>query len=133
MELLVRNQYVVDEFLKNFRAAYNKHFEGKNFLKKSGDRWSVVVSFSKIYFPKKDMFLGYVDLVVSLETEILKECLYREKNKEKVKNLKDNEGGFLVARFCAQEAENDPEIVEEVNKLKKEFIEYVEKMQKNTY
>jgi len=110
---------VVEEFQKDFYAAYNKYFGGKPYLKKRGEEWSVVVGFAKRWFPESAVKYTQPFLIVKLDVDMLYEFAAKEIITEK---LRDREGGYLVSRYLTQEGRKSPEINDRVNELVIQFF-----------
>jgi len=73
--------------------------------------------------------VGKLDLVITLHQDVLASCLAKARSKE----LKDNEGGYLVSRYMTQEGFKDKEIKAKIEKLTKRFLNDVLSMQGNEF
>jgi hypothetical protein len=126
LQLVVKNQNVVKKFLGNFYEAYSRYFEGKPYLIKKGDRWSVTVGFLKPYFPNQ---LVKTNGLTLLSVELDVGMLIAEEMKRRVKeNLTDNEGGYLVECYLIQEGKKNKDVLKKVSLLVAQFINDISKM-----
>ena len=121
LEMVIRNQNIVKEFVENFYKAFEKYFEGKDYLVKKGDKWSVVVGFCQPYFPHQRVKRHELThLTVSLDIGLLMEMQMREQGD--YDSLKDRAGGCLVSRYLEQEGRKDKELLKKVSKHVISFI-----------
>jgi len=147
------NQNLVEEFLTDFRSAYNKYFENKPFLFKESEEWSITAGFAKMYFPNSfNKYHQTTYLWIKFDESLAYTILAREKYKDAEINKigfydndndnnndddefkidyidtdNDDEKDFYdYAFFYEGLGRKDEEIKNKVNDLKKQFIEYVE-------
>ena len=119
LEMVVRNQNVVKEFVENFYRAFEKYFEGKDYLVKKGDRWSVVVGFCQPYFPHQTIKRhDLTHLTVRLDISLLIEMQVREQGT--FNNLKGRVD--LVSRYLEQEGKKNKELLKRVSKQVISFV-----------
>ena len=121
LEMVVRNQNVVKEFVEDFYKAFEKYFEGKDYLVKKGDRWSVSVGFCQPYFPHQTIKRhDLTHLTVRLDISLLIEMQMRKQGE--FNNLRDRVGGCLVSRYLEQEGKKDKELLKRVSKQVISFV-----------
>ncbi len=136
VSMVVYQEAVKDEFLNNFYEAYDKYFKDKPYLFKKGDRWSVWVGFTQAMYPHQPITFAEtrpdterLDVVITLEQDLLLSMLAEKKSK---KEMTDNEGGYLVERYFAQEGAKD-ETIKQVAELTKQFVNDVLAIQNNNF
>jgi hypothetical protein len=134
--MVVYQKAVKDEFLNNFYEAYDKYFKDKPYLFKKGDRWSVWVGFTQAMYPHQPITFAetrpdteMLNVVITLEQDLLLSMLAEKKSK---KEMTDNEGGYLVERYFAQEGAKD-ETIKQVAELTKQFVNDVLAIQNNNF
>lgn len=136
ISMIITNKAVKDEFLNNFYEAYDKYFKDKPYLFKKGDRWSVWVGFTQAMYPHQPITFAEtrpdterLNVVITLEQDLLLSMLAEKKSK---KEMTDNEGGYLVERYFAQEGAKD-ETIKQVAELTKQFVNDVLAIQNNNF
>ena len=136
VSMVVYQKAVKDEFLNNFYEAYDKYFKDKPYLFKKGDRWSVWVGFTQAMYPHQPITFAEtrpdterLNVVITLEQDLLLSMLAEKKSK---KEMTDNEGGYLVERYFAQEGAKD-ETIKQVAELTKQFVNDVLAIQNNNF
>ncbi len=136
VSMVVYQKAVKDEFLNNFYEAYDKYFKDKPYLFKKGDRWSVWVGFTQDMYPHQPITFAEtrpdterLNVVITLEQDLLLSMLAEKKSK---KEMTDNEGGYLVERYFAQEGAKD-ETIKQVAELTKQFVNDVLAIQNNNF
>jgi len=136
VSMVVYQKAVKDEFLNNFYEAYDKYFKDKPYLFKKGDRWSVWVGFTQAMYPHQPITFAetrpdteMLNVVITLEQDLLLSMLAEKKSK---KEMTDNEGGYLVERYFAQEGAKD-ETIKQVAELTKQFVNDVLAIQNNNF
>jgi len=136
VSMVVYQKAVKDEFLNNFYEAYDKYFKDRPYLFKKGDRWSVWVGFTQAMYPHQPITfaetrpdIGRLDLVITLDQNLLVSMLKEAKSLE---NLTDNEDGYLVERYFAQEGAKD-ETIKQAAELTKQFVNDVLAIQNNNF
>lgn len=136
VSMVVYQKTVKDEFLNNFYEAYDKYFKDKPYLFKKGDRWSVWVGFTQAMYPHQPITFAEtrpdterLNVVITLEQDLLLSMLAEKKSK---KEMTDNEGGYFVERYFAQEGAKD-ETIKQVAELTKQFVNDVLAIQNNNF
>ena len=136
VSMVVYQKAVKDEFLTDFYKAYDKYFKDKPYLFKKGDRWSVWVGFTQAMYPHQPITFAEtrpdterLNVVITLEQDLLFSMLAEKKSK---KEMTDNEGGYLVERYFAQEGAKD-ETIKSVAELTKQFVNDVLAIQNNNF
>lgn len=103
INMIIENQSVVNEFLKDYKSSYDKYFEGKQYLIKDGDYWSVVVGYCVPSFPPSKVVKPCCHhLSVSLYVWLL--FAHHQKQKIDTKYVVNNRGELLIVHSWLKDA-----------------------------
>jgi len=110
-----------------FKSVSNKLVNDLTAYEDSRGRWQWSITSSAPNARTEDGKMIFNWFYLELNPDVLYEYLYWEKNKKEMDGLKDDQSGFLIARYAEREGKKNAEIVETVKILMNEHIATIQR------